>query len=69
MELIKCDIEEFKYTIYPEYVKIFPEIERKSYQTLINLINNNISKIFKLVNNNIFVGFIIANYIKSNKYI
>ena len=63
MELIRCDIEEFKYTIYPEYVKIFPEIERKSYQTLMNLINNSISKIFKIIDNNKFVGFIIANFI------
>ena len=69
MELIKCDIEEFKCIIYPEYVKIFPEIERKSYQTLMNLINKNISKIFKITDNNVFVGFIIANSIKSNKYI
>ena len=36
MYLKKVDIKEFKEVIYPEYEKIFPEIERKSYANLKN---------------------------------
>ena len=34
MELKIVDIKEFKKNIYPEYKKIFPETERKSYRCL-----------------------------------
>lgn len=45
MRLLEVDIKEFKHIIYPEYVKLFPEAERKSYHRIKKAVKNKISKI------------------------
>ncbi len=68
IELINVPIKEFKELIYPQYLKLFPEEERKSYTRLENSYNKGILKMFKIVNDKEFVGFIIMNTLENNKY-
>ena len=69
MILEKVDIERFKQTIYPEYEKIFPKTERKSYESIVKLYKNNILELIEIKNENIFIGFILINKLKNNPYI
>lgn len=69
MELKIVDIKEFKKNIYPEYKKIFPEIERKSYRCLKKTYKNNIMKIIEILVDDELVGFFILNLLKGNSYI
>jgi len=69
IKLINTNIDEFKKLIYPEYIKLFPEAERKLYKRIENTFEDGILKIIKIVNNDIFVGFIMTNTIKDNKYL
>ena len=68
MELKKVDIERFKQIIYPEYEKMFPEIERKSYERIVKLFNNNILEVIEIRNEEEFIGFMIINTLKNNPY-
>lgn len=69
MELIKIEIERFKKEVYPQYLKLFPESERKSYQHIKNGYDNEITKIFEIRNNGQMIGFAIANTLEKSSYI
>lgn len=69
MELIKIDIKEFKNKIYPEYEKLFPDLERKSYKRLKDTYENGIVDIFEIYVEENIVGFILANHLDNNPYI
>jgi len=69
MKLIKVNIEEFKENIYIEYEKLFPELERKSYNRIKETYDKGIADIFEIIVENNIVGFIIANHIENNPYI
>lgn len=69
MYLEKVNIKEFKGVIYPEYKKIFPEIERKTYSNLEKSYNNNITEIIEIIEDEQFVGFFIVNILKNNPYV
>lgn len=69
MELNKISIEEFKYNIYTEYKKLFPELERKSYNTIKATYEKGITDIFEINVDNDIVGFVIANHLENNPYI
>lgn len=69
MYLKKVDIKEFKEVIYPEYEKIFPEIERKSYTNLKKSYEKNIVDMIEIIEEDQFVGFFIVNFLKNNPYI
>ena len=45
IKLVNTDMKEFKTTIYPEYLKLFPESERKTYKDLEKSFENNILRI------------------------
>ena len=64
MELIIATIEEFKKTIYPEYLKLFPELERKSYHDIEKSIINDITTILKIMVEKETVGFMIINQLE-----
>ena len=66
MYLKKVDIKEFKKVIYEEYKNIFPKEERKTYTDLERSYNNKITDIFKIVDNEQFIGFIITNFLENN---
>ena len=68
MELKKVGIERFKQVIFTEYEKIFPEIERKSYERIVKLFNNNILEVIEIRNEEEFIGFMIINTLKNNPY-
>ena len=55
IQLINVDIEEFKKTIYPEYVKIFPKEERKELQNIEKNYDKEITKFIKICKNNEFI--------------
>ena len=69
MKLEKVDIKEFKIEIYPEYKKIFPEIERKPYTEIEKSYNNNTTDIIKIIAEEQFVGFFIINHQKDTPYV
>lgn len=69
MRLVEVDIKEFKHIIYPEYVKLFPEAERKSYRRIKKAVKNEISKIIEIVVDDQFVGFMIINALENNPYV
>lgn len=69
MRLVEVDIKEFKHIIYPEYVKLFPEAERKSYHRIKKAVKNKISKIIEIVVDEQFVGFMIINTLENNPYV
>lgn len=67
--LNEITIEEFKLTIYNQYLTIFPEDERKSLQTIESLVEKKIMKLIKITNKNLLIGFMIINKIDGNNYI
>lgn len=69
MRLVEVDIKKFKHIIYPEYVKLFPEVERKSYRRIKKTVKNKISKIIEIVADEQFVGFMIINTLENNPYV
>ena len=69
MRLVEVDIKKFKHIIYPEYVKLFPEAERKSYRRIKKAAKNKISKIIEIVADEQFVGFMIINTLENNPYV
>lgn len=69
MRLVEVDIKKFKHIIYPEYVKLFPEVERKSYRCIKKTVKNKISKIIEIVADEQFVGFMIINTLENNPYV
>lgn len=69
LQIVNISIEEFKKVVYSEYLKIFPQEERKTLQTIEKSFNKGITKIIQIVNNKIFIGFIIINTLMDNKYI
>ena len=69
MKLKRVGIEEFKDNIYPEYEKLFPELERKSYKRIKKTYNKGIVDIFEISVEEKLVGFIIANHLENNTYI
>lgn len=69
MYLEKVNIKEFKKVVYPEYKKIFPEVERKTYTHLKKSYNNNTTEIIEIIEDEQFVGFFIVNILKNNPYV
>lgn len=67
--LNEITIDEFKLTIYNQYLTIFPEDERKSLQTIESLVEKKIMKLIKITNKNLLIGFMIINQINGNNYI
>lgn len=69
LKLITVNMEEFKEIIYPEYLKLFPKLERKSLATLEKAFKNDILKIKKAMDEEVFIGFIMMNTLKNGKYL
>ena len=69
IELISVDINRFKDKIYPEYLKLFPDSERKSYKQLETAFKKSILQIIEIRSGEDFVGFILANSLDQNDYL
>lgn len=68
IHLVDINIDEFKEKIYPYYVSIFPEEERKPLTLIESACQKGYMKIIKIVNQSDLVGFMILNKIKENGY-
>ena len=69
IELVTIDIERFKEKIYPEYLKLFPDSEKKSYKQLETAFKKSILQIIEITSGEDFVGFILANSLDKNGYL
>ena len=69
LELVTVDIKRFKDKIYPEYLKLFPDSERKSYKQLETAFKKAILQIIEITSGENFVGFILANSLDKNGYL
>lgn len=69
VSLVEIDFDEFKREIYPHYLELFPEDERKPLTIIKTLYEKGLNKIVKIVDNETTVGFLIYNTVKNNKYI
>lgn len=67
ISLTESDIKNFKKNIYKEYKKLFPPLERKSFNTIKSIYLSGNSSLIEIKNDNTLVGFFILNII--NNYI
>lgn len=58
--LVLTDYKEFKKNIYKDYVKIFPKNERKTLSKLEDMYKRNILKIYKIIEKDVYVGFVMV---------
>lgn len=57
--LVLTDFKDFKKNIYKDYVNIFPKDERKTLVTLEDMYKRKILNIYKIIEKDIYVGFIL----------
>lgn len=69
INLLCINIEEFKEKIYPYYLEIFPEDERKPIKLIEKCHQEGYTKMIKIVNQGNFVGFMILYRVKENGYV
>lgn len=68
MELIDIDVKTFKKELYKDYKKMFPRLERKSYNHLKKCNNLRMCNFIKIIDNGNIIGFMIVNTIRDIKY-
>lgn len=69
LKLKRVDINIFKKIIYPEYLNLFTEEERKNISLIELLFNKGILNIIEITDNDLFIGFMLINKIDDSKYI
>lgn len=69
MNLVSVNVKEFHDRIYPEYKKLFPKVERKPYHTIIKAMKHHLGDVIKIVEKDLFIGFIIVNTLENNPYV
>ena len=69
MYLRRINIEDFKSNIYSQYEKLFPELERKSFNRIKDTYDRKMVDIFEINESKNNVGFILANHIVNNPYV
>lgn len=69
IELKYIDINQFEKEIYPYYIEIFPEEERKPLNIIQSAYVRQYIKIIEILYRNEFVGFMLLNRIKDNGYV
>ena len=66
MKIKEIDILEFRKEVYKHYKKLFPPRERKPYIVIKRLYKRGILKLYKIIDENQFVGFLITSSIRNN---
>ena len=66
MEIIEIDINEFEKDIYNGYIELFPEEEQREWDKIQKAYENKIEKFYKIVSNNMTVGFFMLEKIDDN---
>lgn len=69
IKLENINIGKFKREIYPHYLEIFPEEERKSLKLIQSSYEKQYTKIIEILYDNKIVGFMLLNQIEDNGYI
>lgn len=69
LKLEYIDINQFEKEVYPYYIKIFPEEERKPLNIIQSAYVKQYVKIIEILYKNKFVGFMLLNRIKDNGYV
>lgn len=69
LALVAIDYKEFKKEIYSHYVKLFPKTERKSLKNIKRNYLKGITKLIKIMDDDIVVGFLIYHTLDQNPYI
>lgn len=69
MKLINIDIKTFKKDIYINYKKMFPRLERKSYNHLKKCSELGMSDFIEIVENDDIIGYMILNKIRDIEYV
>lgn len=65
IDIIETSIQEFKENIYNKYMDLFPKDEQKSLNKLKKTYHNGVGKIFKIVLNDLTIGFFMLEKIKN----
>lgn len=68
IDVIEIGIEEFEKDIYGEYLKLFAKDEIRELYKLKNTYNKGIEKIFKIVNDDVTVGFFLLEKLEEHPY-
>lgn len=69
MHLKEINYKEFKKDVYIRYIELFPQNERKGLWIIRSNMKKGIIKIFKIIEQDKFLGFMIINNIDDNKYV
>lgn len=69
LTLVSIDYKQFKHEIYSYYVKLFPKTERKSLRNIKRNYLKGITKLIKIMDDDIVVGFLIYHTLDQNPYI
>jgi len=69
IRLKQTTIEEFKQKIYPYYLDIFPEEERKSIKEIETGYRKGCIKVIKIIYQNQLVGFMTVNRVREKGYL
>ena len=64
MELQIAKLEEFKNLIYPEYLNLFPKLERREYSDIEKSVKKGKTRVIKIIVEKEMVGFMITNKLK-----
>lgn len=68
LKLEYIDIEKFEKEIYPHYIEIFPENERKPLELIQSSYQKQYTKIIEIIDKKKIVGFMLLNRIKEKGY-
>lgn len=68
MKLKDIGIDKFKEDIYSQYLKIFPEDERKPLELLQSSYEKHYTRIIEILYKNEIIGFMILNKVKDKGY-
>ena len=69
LKLKYIDISQFEKEVYPYYIEIFPEEERKPLNIIQSAYVKQYMKIIEILYKNEFVGFMLLNRTKDNGYV
>ena len=68
IQIIETSLEEFENKIYREYMKLFPEDERRPLYKIKRTYENGIEIIYKIMLNDVLIGFILLEKIENHPY-
>ena len=68
IEINEISIEEFEEEIYDKYLELFPEEERRDWNTIKNIYNKGYEKFYKILDDDKTIGFFILERLNNYPY-